>query len=341
MEKKVYHFACLSDKDLNKKIDDLLPWPLTDLFITKAYSPIELQFRVYYASISEHTGFLLYALFYGLCFNECEVRLSYVKRYGDEITQPYYIFSLLGILPKKDKSQNITDLKPKNQVDQLKRVDQTKPSSLERMAMYLCPYRYFLDYVLSKGVVYKDSLQYQKVYENILVDRIWQKLSGRPKGQAESIFDKILKEESTVLEKYFPFWKTSDFYDLGLRVKNYIFKSGQLMERGNIKEYKPEDDHMDVRVDFGKAYFKIDISAAEPVNPYGIFEGFTSKNGTDKIYSLHVITHKYIDAQNSAVREYLNDAVATTAIISDWCIFCADKNLCLKPYLRDAVEDED
>lgn len=85
---KVYHFACVSDRDMNMTVNDQLPWPLTDEFIRAAYSPIDLQFQVYYTALGERSNFLRYALFYGLCYNRCDARLSYVKQYGDETTEP-------------------------------------------------------------------------------------------------------------------------------------------------------------------------------------------------------------------------------------------------------------
>ena len=65
---KIYHFACVSDKDMNCKINDLLPWPLSEYFIEKAYNPKDLQFQVYFASLSERSNFLRYELFFGLYY---------------------------------------------------------------------------------------------------------------------------------------------------------------------------------------------------------------------------------------------------------------------------------
>ena len=99
---KVYHFACVSDRDMNMTVNDQLPWPLTDEFIRAAYSPIDLQFQVYYTALGERSNFLRYALFYGLCYNRCDARLSYVKQYGDETTEPYALLTILGLKPNVD-----------------------------------------------------------------------------------------------------------------------------------------------------------------------------------------------------------------------------------------------
>ena len=95
--KKVYHFACVSDADMNKEIDELLPWPLSEMFIERAYNPKGLPFQVYYAALGEKSKFLRYALFYGLYFNQCESKISFVKRYGDNTTDLYEMLKLIGV----------------------------------------------------------------------------------------------------------------------------------------------------------------------------------------------------------------------------------------------------
>lgn len=88
-EKKTYHFACLSDRDMNQTVNDQLPWPLTDEFLSAAYLPQDLQFQIYCKTLDRRSEFLRYALFYGLCYNRSNVRLSFVKQYGEETTEPY------------------------------------------------------------------------------------------------------------------------------------------------------------------------------------------------------------------------------------------------------------
>lgn len=96
-----------SDRDMNMTVNDQLPWPLTDEFIRVAYSPIDLQFQVYYTALGERSNFLRYALFYGLCYNRCDVRLSYVKQYGDETTEPYALLSILGLAAKAGSVESV------------------------------------------------------------------------------------------------------------------------------------------------------------------------------------------------------------------------------------------
>lgn len=96
----MYHFACLSDRDMNQGMNNLLPWPLTESFIQAAYDPVDLQFQVYWTALDERSSFLRYSLFYGLFFNRCDVRVSYVKQYDDEVTEPYALLPILGLQPE-------------------------------------------------------------------------------------------------------------------------------------------------------------------------------------------------------------------------------------------------
>lgn len=106
-QSKTYHFGCVSDRDMNMTVNDQLPWPLTNEFIRVAYAPVDLQFQVYYTALGERSNFLRYALFYGLCFNRCDVRLSYVKQYGEEETEPYALLSILGFKEPTVESMNL------------------------------------------------------------------------------------------------------------------------------------------------------------------------------------------------------------------------------------------
>ena len=150
---KVYHFACVSDRDMNMSVNDQLPWPLTDEFIRVAYSPVDLQFQVYYTALGERSNFLRYALFYGLCYNRCDARLSFVKQYGDETTEPYALLSILGIKPKAALIESVEKPVPFSiSIGQ----DVTKKIPYDRyqmMDMFLCPYRYFLDYEIGRAHV--------------------------------------------------------------------------------------------------------------------------------------------------------------------------------------------
>jgi len=171
--RKVYHFACVSDRDMNMTVNDQLPWPLTDEFIHAAYSPIDLQFQVYYTSLGERSNFLRYALFYGLCYNRCDVRLSYVKQYDDETTEPYTLLAILGLAPKAKLVESVHKSTPFSISVEKEVTKGVKYDCYQMMDMFLCPYRFFLDYVMEDGPVVQGNFLYQKYFENLLIDAVW------------------------------------------------------------------------------------------------------------------------------------------------------------------------
>lgn len=163
---KVYHFACVSDRDMNMTVNDQLPWPLTDEFIRAAYSPIDLQFQVYYTALGERSNFLRYALFYGLCYNRCDARLSYVKQYGDETTEPYALLTILGLKPKAELLESVNKPAPFSISVGQELTKGIKYDRFQMMDMFLCPYRFFLDYVMENSPVVQGNFLYQKYFEN-------------------------------------------------------------------------------------------------------------------------------------------------------------------------------
>lgn len=75
----IYHFACVSDSDMNVKREDQFPWPLTIEFFERAYEPLDWKYQVYVKSRKEFKHFKRYALIYGLEFNRCKFKLSFIK----------------------------------------------------------------------------------------------------------------------------------------------------------------------------------------------------------------------------------------------------------------------
>ena len=267
--KKVYHFACVSDADMNKDIDELLPWPLSEMFIERAYNPKELPFQVYYAALGEKSNFLRYALFYGLYFNQCESKISFVKRYGDNTTDLYEMLKLIGV-EKADGSagEKMDDCK-------ISTVVKTKPVSSmtyirEQMAdMFLCPYRYLFDFVLNPQPIFSGTFLFQKLYENLLITNIWQQLVNKPMNDAIRVLPSVIRAESKKMEPYFPFFRETEILDLERRAENYVIHS--VFRDGVTKVRKYEPTHMQLRENFGNALFAENGQDYPEAHPYKAF----------------------------------------------------------------------
>ena len=339
-QRKTYHFACLSDYDMNSRTDDLLPWPLTDSFILRAYSQEGLAYRIYQASISERSAFLRYALFYGLFFNRCETRLSYVKQYDDRVMEPYSLLTLLGFRKPYltgifEQHENTDDVS----VNIGRRTSETVRYDRYEMAdMFLCPYRFFLDYVIRREPVMCEEFLYEKYYENALIENVWKQIAGWPSEQALNFLNGAIPSESAKLRPYFFFWNNAEISDLERRAGNYLAKR-VISDKKTVPVF--DASHMDIRKLFGKAWFSIPTGGA-PQNPYPAFQNLTEYEKGKVIYSLHKVpgerNPRSIELAQ-AVSDYLHKDTERDAVPSEWCGYCANRGVCLAPFAIDKPTD--
>lgn len=101
--------------------------------------------------------------------------------------------------------------------------------------------------------------------------------------------------------------------------------------------------HMQMRKQFGKAKFVVDISEVERKNPYSSFDALAVRKYPKKEYSLHKLPgsnfpryqQELVSALEGEALRYINqtDGVAKTAIPSDWCNYCPHRGVCMESYL--------
>lgn len=340
---KTYHFGCVSDRDMNMSVNDQLPWPLTNAFIRVAYAPVDLQFQVYYTALGERSNFLRYALFYGLCFNRCDVRISYVKQYGEEETEPYALLSILGfkeptVKPIESPSASI----PMSINIGQEKTKGIKYDAFQMMDMYLCPYKFFLDYVTENSPVVQGNFLYQKQFENLLIEAVWKRIEKQPCTTAAQHLNQFVRDEGEKLKEYFKFWKATEIHDLEHRAYNYLLHEVINKSRGTIVTAF-DHNHMQIRKQFGLAKYIIDISEVEIKNPYAKFDSLATTSWPKKEYSLHKLPPQnpqpaqqpLADTLRSEARDYVNQTISTdkTAIPSDWCTYCVHRGMCMEPFL--------
>ena len=167
----------------------------------------------------ERSNFLRYALFYGLCYNRCEVRLSYVKQYGDETTEAYALLGILGLKPKAELVESVNKSTPFSISVGQEITKEIKYNQFQMMDMFLCPYRFFLDYVMENEPVVQGNFLYQKYFENLLIEAVWKRVGNQKRSDAMKYLPKILDQEAQKLEPFFKFWKATEIFDLKLRAK--------------------------------------------------------------------------------------------------------------------------
>lgn len=330
--KKTYHFACVSDLDMNKSVDELLPWPLSELFIEKAYNPKDLQFQVYYAALSERSNFLRYALFYGLYFNHCDTKISFVKRYGDNTTDYYEMLKLIGL----EKTDGPADLELDDSImSTVVKVKSVKAIPYDReqvAAMFLCPYKYLFDYILNPSQIVSGGFLIQKSFENILIENTWGKIQNTPQGQAEKRLGTVVEQEAQRLKQYFTFLRETEVLDLQRRAENYIIAKvfDESNNLGNVRALAPM--HMQLRKTFGDAWFKEDLQDLPKRHPYDSFEQLTSVEDGMKVYSTHSVPKIESKPLVNSMLDYINKTDTNMERVGGWCAFCNNKSICLAPY---------
>ncbi len=270
------------------------------------------------------------------------MRLSYVKQYGDGVTEPFALLSILGLIPKAGLVK-----KENNPIDFTVSVGQTKVQSIkynqfQMMDMFLCPYRYLLDYVMEDSPIIQGSFLFQKYFENLLVEAVWKRIANQERSDAEKYLDRIVSQESNKLFPYFSFWKSTEIYDLNLRATHYVLH--EIIENGYGTKVKPYAAlHMEIRKQFGTAKFIVDVSDREQKNPYSDFEAITKLTYPKKEYSLHKLPSPAArpteqDLANKLCNnamQYINSRNCNdnTAIPADWCTFCVHRGTCMQSYL--------
>lgn len=334
--KKVYHFACVSDKDMNKTIDELLPWPLSEQFIEKAYNPKDLQFQVYYAALGERSNFLRYALFYGLYFNQCDTKISFVKRYGEDTTDYYEMLKLIGLEKEDGSSKSELDECSMSTVIKAKKVESIPYVREQMAAMFLCPYKYLLDYVLNPQPIFSGAFMISKCLENILIENTWRTLAAQSitQDQAKERLTNYVSQESMRLSKYFKFFKKTEILDIQRRVENYI-KAKVFVDENRNKKVRPlESTHMLLRKTFGDAWFKENIQDALERHLYDCFDKMTTIEDGMLVYSTHKVPKEEDKQLIRCTLNYLNDVDGNMERVGSWCVFCPNKNLCLKSFAQ-------
>lgn len=210
------------------------------------------------------------------------------------------------------------------------------------MDMFLCPYRFFLDYVMENSPVVQGNFLYQKYFENLLIEAVWKRVGKHKRSDAMKYLPKILEQEAQKLEPFFKFWKATEIFDLKARARNYLVH--EVITNGSGLFVKPYDsEHMNMRKHFGAALFAVDVSEVERKNPYQEFEALVRRDGWNKIYSLHRLplpgNQEKADILRNETKLYLNQTCRKdkTAIPSDWCIYCVHRENCMESFLRSEV----
>lgn len=305
----IYHFACVSDADMNVKRENQFPWPLTLDFFEKAYEPLDWKYQVYVKSRKEYKHFKRYALVYGLEFNRCNFKLSYIKNNDDKQNELYYILKLLGV--KIERSINsITSTKQNLDLVVNLGVNRSKFVDLDGFRRRICGYRFALESLIEGRTIYQDRFLQSKYLEIMLANNVRRKLEGQI--ATEGIMNEALDDATSRLSIYFGFLNESEMTDIKTNTKNAIIH--QALKDGKFKQF-PKLDDTDIEMMRKKEEFI--YLHLENENQENVLLG--------KFNDLTVAEKKKFLPENLKEANYSKEA-------NIWCQWCAVREKCLESY---------
>lgn len=305
----VYHFACVSDADMNVKREDQFPWPLNIEFFDKAYEPLDWKYQVYVKSRKEFKHFKRYALLYGLEFNRCKFKLSYIKNDDEKENELYYMLKMLGVksvkyIHKTLDAQKQTDLTFDLGSNNSKFVD------MDGFRRRICGYRFALESLIENGTKYKDRFLQSKYLEIILANIVRRKLVGQI--ATEFIMNKALDEAVDRFARYFRFLNESELTDIKSSVKSSIIH--QVLKDGKVKQF-PQISNVDIKMMQKKEEF--------------IYLHLQNEDQEN------VLLGKFNDLTKEEMKQFMPDKLRQASYdknVNIWCQWCAVREICLENY---------
>ena len=305
----IYHFACVSDADMNVKREDQFPWPLTIEFFEKAYEPLDWKYQVYVKSRKEYKHFKRYALIYGLEFNRCNFKLSYIKNDDDKQNELYYILKLLGVKTERN-IHNTTSTKQNLDLTVNLGVNRSKFVDLDGFRRRICGYRFALESLIEGGTIYQDRFLQSKYMEIMLANIVRRKLEGQI--VTEAIMNEALDDATSRLSRYFRFLNESEMTDIKTNTKNAIIH--QALKDGKIKQFPKLDDTDTEMMRKKEEFIYLHL---ENENQENVLLG--------KFNDLTVAEKKKFLPENLKEANYSKEA-------NIWCQWCAVREKCLESY---------
>lgn len=303
----VYHFACVSDNDMNVTNRDRFPWPLDATFFEIAQDPIDWKYQVYVKSRREYKNFKRYALIYGLQFNRVKYKISFVKNADDKENELFYIMKILGA--KKTLPPDYED-KKRVSVPQKLTVDidtSSKYGQYDYFRYRICKYRFLLESTIAKRPVFRDHFLLLKYLEILLEDAARVSLQGQI--ATEDVIMDALNDEYKKLERQFEFVRDvhTERMDAITNAKNYLQKS-VLKQSTTFPQVSQKDEiYMHKREEF------IYLSLDDPNFSYN-FKEIPEEELARKLSAERVNSGGY---QKSC---------------GDWCEYCAVREICMESY---------
>ena len=213
-----YHFACLSNTQMLRQADDVLPWPLT-ITMFNGYTDAESAVPIINRGLLEMRNFLKYTLFYGTFFTKCNLKLSYIAEENGEEQIPYYLLNVLGLETSVFHEDEITSFETDDEATAM--VSKFSSERLEQEAKELfsiCPYKYLQSEVLRAPIEYYSDYHIKYYVANFMYAFIKSNYNLRLVDVNESI-----TTEFNAIQRLFPFWEKIVFLDIEKNTRKGLY----------------------------------------------------------------------------------------------------------------------
>ncbi len=311
MDAPIYHFACLSDEDINSSKKSEFPWPLNDDFFEVAQEPVDWKSQVFVKSRKEYKNYKRYALLYGLEFNRAKYKLSYVRRDGEKERSLYYLLKILGAhITRYEEFRGNKYLEDTSAI-QTSGIAKRSFNRYDYYRYRICKYRFLMETLVEGTTIYKDSFLLLKYLEILVENQLREELQGFP--VSETVLINKLDDIFGELKRYFPFVRSVNRMDIVNNIRNRILSSKQK---------------------------KFPILTEEQRKLMMLRELFIHEKLSDpKKFKNNILSDKFPDISNEEIKERLSEENLQYKFKKSpdlWCLYCANRESCAAYY---AVEN--
>lgn len=228
---KTCEFSMLSMSNMIQPERDVLPWPLTlDMFSEHSNTSVLLEQLK--TNVEDRNDYLKFYLFYGAFFVKAQICFSYIKNEDNEKQRPYYLLELIKLINGNTAQKIIkgtytykVDALPSGKLD----INITERA---RRVFSVCSYKYFLAFILHKGISYQSEFHTNYFIGNEAAKKV-NSLVCKKKKKVNEALDLELKE----LKYLYPYLEKATLLD----VKKHILRNYSLGDMSESFMQKKRD----------------------------------------------------------------------------------------------------
>ena len=311
-----YHFACLTDEDMNAIKRREFPWPLDAGFFEVAQEPVDWKYQVFVKSRREYKNFKKYALLYGLEFNRTGFKLSYVKRDGERDQTLYSLLKILGFKVVPYQVKRVGKQDHRRSEIQISSRGNSAFTEFDYCRYRICKYRFLSESLLEGDTIYKDTFLLGKYLEVLLENKVQTDLAGTT--VSEVILVSKLNDAFDEIKRYFPFVRNVNRVDMVNNIRNRLTSN----KNKTIPRITPDR----------LRYMKI----RELFIHSSLSDFRTRRNNVlaDKLSSVEIDTIcEKLSAEQLTGMQYSPE-------VDVWCQYCSNRELCTACYSQGVLKEE-